>query len=140
MAEDPKAKGKAAPAKGKGADKGSLEEITDNRPRIINFEKKFGAEAEGGSVIKITEDLAKYFEGFMMPITIWQVDRETQEETLKETYELDLSPFLFETEPNKELKWEFDKLKSLEFLYLNITVHIDQPLLNMFMRKKLNPL
>jgi hypothetical protein len=75
--EDPKAKGKAPPAKGKGADKGALEDITDNRPRIINFEKKFGVEAEGGQVVKITEDLAKYFEGFMMPITIWQVDRET---------------------------------------------------------------
>jgi hypothetical protein len=71
VADDPKAKGKAPPAKGKGAATGALEEITDNRPRIINFEKKFGAEAEGGQVIKITEDVAKYFEGFMMPITIW---------------------------------------------------------------------
>jgi len=51
--EDLKAKGgKAPPAKGgaKGATT-ALEEITDNRPRIINFEKKFGGDAEGGKVI-----------------------------------------------------------------------------------------
>jgi hypothetical protein len=112
--EDPKAKGKAPPAKGgaKGGAAATLEEITDNRPRIINFEKKFGAEGEGG-VVKITEDVAQYFEKFLMPLTIWSVNRETQEEKLCETYELDLSPFLFETEANKEMKWEFDKLKTI---------------------------
>lgn len=50
--EDPKVKGGKAPPP-KGAAKGgvaALEEITDNRPRIINFEKKFGSEAEGGKV------------------------------------------------------------------------------------------
>jgi hypothetical protein len=139
VVEDPKAKGKAPPAKAKGVTS-ALEEITDNRPRIINFEKKFGTEGEAGKAISINEEIANYFEGFLMPITIWSVNRETQEEKLCETYELDLSPLLFETEGNKEMKWEFDKLKTMEFLYLNISVHIDQPLLNNFLRRKLNPL
>lgn len=41
---DPKAaKGKPPPAKG-GAKVGALEEITDNRPREIKFEKQWSAE------------------------------------------------------------------------------------------------
>ena len=97
MVEDPKAKGKAPPPKG-GNQKGqsALEEITDNRARIINYVKNFGGEGDsGGFAVKITEEVAEFFEGFMMPITIWSVDRETQNETHLETYELDLSPLLY---------------------------------------------
>jgi GTP cyclohydrolase III len=53
VVEDIKVKGgKAPPAKAaaKGATT-ALEEITDNRPRIISFEKKFGGEQEGGKII-----------------------------------------------------------------------------------------
>jgi hypothetical protein len=39
VVEDPKAKGGKKDAAAKGKDKGGLEEITDNRPRIINFIK-----------------------------------------------------------------------------------------------------
>jgi hypothetical protein len=96
--EETKDKGKgakAAPAKG-GAKGGAttLEEITDNRPREIQYIKNF---AEEGGPIKFNEDIAKYFENFMLVVDIYSVDRETQEETKKESYELDLSPFLFET-------------------------------------------
>ena len=38
------------------------------------------------------------------------------------------------------MNWQFDKLKTIEFLYLNITLHMETPLLNPFLRKKLNPL
>jgi hypothetical protein len=79
---DPKAKaGKAPPPKGGAKGGSALEEINDNRPRFINFEKKFGAEGEGGAPVKITEAVAQYFENFMMAISIWKTDRETQEET-----------------------------------------------------------
>ena len=47
--------------------------------------------------MKFSEDLARYFETYMMAVEIYSVDRETQEETFKESYELDLSPLLFET-------------------------------------------
>ena len=75
-----------------------------------------------------------------MNVSIWQVDRETQEETWKEAYDLDLSSTLFETKENQESTWRFDKLQTVQFLYLNITVSMDQPLLNPFLRAKLNPL
>lgn len=41
---DPKAKGKAAPKKPDPKKGAALEEITDHRPRTINYEKDFGAE------------------------------------------------------------------------------------------------
>ena len=86
VVEDPKAKGgKAPPAKEKkgGA---ALEEITDNRPRIINYKKEFGSHEGGepGPPIKFTEDLAKFFENFLLQISVWEVNRETQEETFCE--------------------------------------------------------
>lgn len=75
VVEDPKAaaKGKAPPPKGgaKGGATAALEEITDNRPRIIQFEKKFGAEGEPGHAVKFTEDLAKYFEKSPMTVSLY---------------------------------------------------------------------
>ena len=93
---DPKAaKGKPPPAKA-AAKAGALEEITDNRPREIKFEKQWMAE-EGNSV-KISEEVGRYFENFILSVGVWNVDRETQEETLMETLQLDMSPMLFETQ------------------------------------------
>jgi len=69
------------------------------------------------------------------------VHRETLAETLKESYGLDLSPLLFaKKEGAHELNWKFDKLQTIELLYMNICVSIDAPLLSGFLRKKLNPL
>jgi len=48
-----------------------------------------------------------------MNVSIWAVDRETQEETWKEAYDLDLSPLLFETKKDQELSWKFDKLMTM---------------------------
>jgi len=63
---DPKAKkppAAAAKAPPKGATT-ALEEITDNRPREINCTKNF--QEEGAPAMKVTEDLARYFEKFML--------------------------------------------------------------------------
>jgi hypothetical protein len=59
--KDAKGKGKAAPAKGAAKGATTLEEITDNRPREIQFVKNF---AEDGGPLKFTEDIARYFENF----------------------------------------------------------------------------
>ena len=131
------AKGKAPPAKAAGK-AGALEEITDNRPREIKFEKSWTTE-EGNSM-RISEDVGRYFENFVMSVGVWNVDRETQEETLMEKLELDLSPLLFETQKDKEVTWKFDKMKTMSLLYLNITIGTDLPILSSFLRAKLNPL
>ena len=98
------------------------------------------AEDEGAPT-KITEDVAKYFEKFLLRVEVYLVDRENQEEKFKEAYDLDVSPLLFETQNNSEgLVWKFDKLKTLEVLYMNVTVSSDVPMLNSYYRKKLNPM
>lgn len=69
-----------------------------------------------------------------------KVDRESQEEKTIDSVDLDLSQLLFVAENDKSITFEFDKWKAMELLYLNITVSTDLPLLNRFLRKKLNPL
>ena len=76
-----------------------------------------------------------------MQIQVYSVDREKpDEEILKETLKLDLSPLLFEKNNDAKLEWSFDKMQTLELLYLNISLQSDVPLLNSFQRRKLNPL
>lgn len=53
--------------------------------------------AEEGNSVKISEEVGRYFENFILNVGVWNVDRETQEETLMETLQLDMSPMLFET-------------------------------------------
>lgn len=79
---DPKAAAKkapAAPAKPdpkKGGAPGALEEITDNRPRIISLTKDFAAEA-GGAGVKINEEVAKRIADSYIKVEIVEVNRET---------------------------------------------------------------
>jgi len=73
--------------------------------------RNFGGEE--GPPTKVSEDVARYFENFQMNVSIWQVDRETQEETWKEAYDLDLSPMLFETRTDDPISWKFDKLQTM---------------------------
>ncbi len=66
---DPKAKAaaaKKAPPAGKGG-AAKLEEITDNRPRTISYERDFAAEANGVG-IDITEDIAIKFQEAILNI------------------------------------------------------------------------
>jgi len=50
--------------------------------------KNFGEEV---GVIKIYESLARYLENFQMGISIYSIDRETQEEKKIESLNLDIS-------------------------------------------------
>ena len=78
VVEDPKGKGKAAPAKGKGGTTSALEEITDNRPREIEYVKDFKEESD--LCIKVGEDVARYFETMVLKMEIFLTNRETLEE------------------------------------------------------------
>ena len=52
------------PADAKKGPAGKLEEITDNRPRQVNYERNCGEEA--GGALEITEEIAiKFSEAFM---------------------------------------------------------------------------
>ena len=137
--EDPKAKDtKKAPAKGgKAAASSALEEITDNRPRTIKFEKDFGEEL---GKVQVTEKVAHYLETFLLKVGIYDTNRETQEETLLEEQHLDMSQLLFMKDKDCTLEWKFDKCQTQAIHYLNITVATDESVLTNFLRKKLNPL
>ena len=99
---------------------GALEEITDNRPRQISYNKDFGQEMGGG--IKITEEVAKRFSEASMKVDIVEVNRETQEETVRDTVFIDLSCLLFPKQGKLEFTWNFDKLKPIQLHYLNLTI------------------
>lgn len=129
---------KAPPAKADKKAAAALEEITDNRPRQISHTKNF--QDEGVASVKGSESFAKFFEGFLFSVQIWQVNRETQEEKKREELSLDLTALLNSTKDGDELVYKFDKLKTLEFLYLNVHVCVDKPILTGYLRNKLNPL
>jgi hypothetical protein len=87
----PAAPAKVDPKKGGG---GALEEITDNRPRIITITKDFAAEA-GGAGLKINEEWAKKIAETSIKVEVFDVNRETQEESLKDSVVIDISCMLF---------------------------------------------
>ena len=89
--------GKKAPPK-KAADPkkgptGKLEDITDNRPRQVNYERNCADEA--GAPLEITEEIAKKFSEAWMNVEIIEINKETQEEKVVETLKLDISSLLF---------------------------------------------
>jgi hypothetical protein len=112
--------GKADPKKAGGA----LEEITDNRPRTITLTKDFAAEA-GGLGLKVNEDLAKRIAETFIKIDVFEVNRETQEETLKDSVTIDISCILYPATPNLEFSWTFDKLKLMQLHYLTFKIQSD---------------
>jgi hypothetical protein len=83
--------------------------------------------------------MAKQLSEQHMKIEIIEVNRETQEETLAETLQIDLSCLLFPSQPNFEFEWLYDCLKSLPLHHLKLHISCDQPMLSPFLRKKLNP-
>ena len=92
---DPKAKsiGKKAPAPTKGGTASRLEEITDNRARIISYERDCAAEA--GCGLEVTEDVAYKLSETIMKLEIYDTHKETMEETLLDTISIDISCLLY---------------------------------------------
>ena len=54
--------------------------------------------------------------------------------------EITLSNVVISTLCCLQLTWRFDKMKSMQLHYLNLSIKCEQPLLSNFYRKKLNPL
>lgn len=71
-----------------------MEEITDNRPRIIKY-KHDCAELNNGVGLEVTEEVAIALSQTNLQIDIYDVDRETQDETLQETITIDISSLLY---------------------------------------------
>lgn len=139
QADDKGKKAKAPPPKqDKKPAAGALEEITDNRPREMQFVKNYAE--EGAAPIKILEEVARHFENYILKLQVFNVDRETQEEKELESQDIDMSQLLFEQKKDQTITWVFDKWKTMEIHYLKFSINLDQPLLNNFLRRKLNPL
>ena len=140
--KDPK---KAAAAKkmqaakgGGGSGKVNMEEVTDNRPRIVSYTNDF---AETGiAALKISEDVAEKWTTQFLNVTITNTNRETGEESDEETMKIDISCFLFPQKGDLEFEWKFDKLKTMQIHHLVVKVRSDTPLLSDFLCKKLNPM
>ena len=94
--------GKSAPPKKpadnkKGGPGKPLEEITDNRPRIIKYEHDF-AELNNGEGLQVNEIVARKFANAYINLQVFETNRETQVEELLETITLDLSSLLYPTD------------------------------------------
>ena len=87
-----KAPAKKAPEAKKGA-AGKLEDITDNRPRQVNYERNCADEA--GGALEISEAIANKFSEAWMNVEIIEINKETQEEKVCETLKIDISSLLF---------------------------------------------
>ena len=136
---DPKAKAaaaKKAPPAAKNQSK--LEDITDNRPRIINYERDCAAENNGVG-LDVTEEIAVKFQEAVLNIQIFDTNKETLEETLIDSTQIDLSCLLFQNGA-LDMQWKFDKMKPIQLNSLTVKIQSEKPLLSDFYRKKLNPL
>mmetsp|Transcript_39149 Transcript_39149/g.51212 ORF Transcript_39149/g.51212 Transcript_39149/m.51212 type:complete len:187 (+) Transcript_39149:52-612(+) len=96
--EEGDAKAKAAAGKKPAVDpkKGAaskLEDIGDNRARIINYERDCAVEA--GSGLEVTEEIAVKLSETVLKLEIFDTNKETQEEQLVETVKIDLSSLLY---------------------------------------------
>jgi hypothetical protein len=78
-----------------------LEEITDNRPRTVTLTKDFAAEA-GGVGLRINEEIAKRIADMAIKVEVIEVNRETQEETVRDGVSIDISCLLFPQTENLE--------------------------------------
>lgn len=114
--------------------KGGMEEIDDPVPTVVSYTKSFEEDP-----YSVTEDFAKAWSQMVMKIEIYEYNRETSEDDLKDTIEVDLSYFLFPQSPIDD-QWEFENIKVYSVNYLKLKITTDQPMLSEFIRKKLNPL
>jgi len=84
--------------------------------------------------------MAKQLAQSHIALQIYEINRETQEEKLREQYDLDISPLLFPKSDPVSLSWTFHMLKPQQIHSLSVSISSDKPLLSEFLRKKLNPL
>ena len=111
-----------------------MDEIDDPTPTVVKFTKNFE-----DSPLRVTEELAHKWSEMVMRIDVYEYNRETNEDKLKDSIELDLSFFLFSQTATYN-EWEFEKLKLYCINYLKIKIWANNPMLSEFLRKKLNPL
>ena len=103
-------------------------------PTVVSFTKSFEENA-----YSITEEVAKAWSQMVLKIEVFEYNRETSEDYLKDTIEVDLSYFLFpESQINDQ--WMFENIKVYSINYIQLKITTDQPMLSEFIRKKLNPL
>jgi hypothetical protein len=70
-----------------------MEEITDNRPRQVDYINDF---AENGiSPLRVNEAVAEKFTKAYLNVKIMKTNRETMEETEEETISIDISCLLY---------------------------------------------
>jgi len=127
----PKDDKKKAPAKDK---KGGMEEIDDPIPTVVKYSKDFE-----DSPFKISEEFAHKWSEMILKIDIYDFNRETNEDELKDSIFIDVTYFLFPEAPIED-EWEFDMLKVYSLNYLKLKITSNNPFLTEFLRKKLNPL
>lgn len=70
-----------------------LEDIGDNRPRYISYERDCAVES--GSGLEVTEDIAFKLSETILTLEIFDTNKESQEEELVDTVKIDLSCLLF---------------------------------------------
>lgn len=71
-----------------------MEDISDDRARTVNYERDVAAENNGVG-LEMSEEVAIKFSETYLNLQIFDVDKETQDEKLVETIQIDLSCLLF---------------------------------------------
>jgi hypothetical protein len=69
--------------------------------------------------------MAKKIADSYIKVEMIEVNRETQEETVRDSVSLDISCLLFPAGPNVESQWTFDKMKPMSLHYLSFKVTSD---------------
>lgn len=93
-----------------------MDEIDDPTPTVVKFTKNFE-----DSPLRVTEELAHKWSEMVMKVDVYEYNRETNEDKLKDSIELDLSFFLFSQTATYN-EWEFEKLKLYCINYLKIKI------------------
>lgn len=120
------AKKGAPPAKGK-----QVEEVTDNRPRTIQYKRDIMEET--GSAVKFTEQIASKFVSQYLTVEIMEGDKTI------EKFFISLSEMIW-PESENVFKWKFNKMHTMAIHWIEIKITTSTALLTPFLRHKLNPL
>jgi len=126
---------KPSPTK-KGAagkkDAKAVEEITDNRPRVVNLKRDIAEEC-GGQGMRFTEPIVSKFATQNLVIHV------IQDEKIIETVQFSLNETLWR-ENGHTYSWRFNAMKTIAIHYLEVKLVTQSGLLSTYLRKKLNPM